>query len=396
MGGFFRLEGHSCRLQSVRGLAALSVAVGHSFTVMSNGRIEDAHFALRGGNLLLAAGEILVQPNTAVIVFYVLSGFVLSEALRRRSTAHQGVRHFVAFAVRRLWRLLPVMWLSVPFAVAIVILVHHAPFDGTTGWFKQFLSVPVGPSILLRNLLGLSYSLNSVLWSVQIELTMIVLLPPMVRLSKRTSLLTDSVIIAGLYIAPLTILSAPPNFALFAYCFYVGVTLPKFLSNPVAANYLSNGLGLLIALALLLPVEYLYVSNRLWMPYKFLIDTLVSAFGIAFVLLRPDCSRLRFLDHPALVWLGDVSYSFYCYAMSVLILMAWALLIIVPRSFAISDLGATTIVLACVVFCVTFSLVLAHVSFTFVETPCIAFGRLWSKRIEFDGWKEEYSQGLRL
>jgi peptidoglycan/LPS O-acetylase OafA/YrhL len=395
MGGFFRLEGHSRRLQSVRGLAALSVAVGHSFTVMSNGRIEDAHFALRAGNLLLAAGEILVQPNTAVIVFYVLSGFVLSESLRRRSTAHQGVRHFLAFAVRRLWRLLPVMWLSVLFAATVAILVHHTPFDGTTGWFKQFLSVPVGPSILLRNLLGWSYSLNSVLWSVQIELIMIVLLPPMVWLSERTSLLMDSGIIAGLYIAPLVLLSASPNFALFAYCFYVGVTLPKFLSNPVAANYLSNGLGLLIALALLLPVEYLYVSNRLWMPYKFLIDTLVSGFAIAFVLLRPDCSRLRFLGHPALVWLGDVSYSFYCYAMSVLILTAWALLINVPRSFAISDLGATAIVLACIMFCVTISLVLAHVSFTFVETPCIAFGRLWSKRIEFDAWKEQYSRGLQ-
>jgi len=62
MAGVFRLEGHSVRLQSLRGAAALCVAIGHSFTVMSNGRIEDAHFTLRPGNALLAAGEILVQP----------------------------------------------------------------------------------------------------------------------------------------------------------------------------------------------------------------------------------------------------------------------------------------------------------------------------------------------
>ena len=33
----------------------------------------------RPGNALLAAGELLFQPNTAVILFYVLSGFVFGE-----------------------------------------------------------------------------------------------------------------------------------------------------------------------------------------------------------------------------------------------------------------------------------------------------------------------------
>lgn len=392
MGGLFRLEGHSLRLQSIRGLAALSVAVGHSFTVMSNGRIEDAHFTLRVGNTLLAAGEILVQPNTAVIVFYVLSGFVLGESLRRRAISDSGLRHFLAFAARRLWRLLPVMWLSILFAATVAVIVRHPPFNGTTVWFNQFLSVAVGPSIVLRNLLGLSYSLNSVLWSIQIELVMIVLLPPLVWLSGRTSLLVDAAIIAGFSIAPLALWSGAPNFALFTYCFYVGVALPKFLSHRAAARCLGNGFGLLIALALLVPVEYLYVSNCLWLPYKFLIDTLVSGFVIAFVLLRSDCRQVGFLDHPCLVWLGNVSYSFYCYAMSILIFVAWALLMIVPSSFATSDLGATAIVLACVILCVTISLVLAHISFARVETPSIVIGRLWSKRIEFGGWMEMRSQ----
>src|SRR3984893_13130441 len=106
MAGDFRLESHSFRLQSLRGIAALSVAVGHSFTVMSNGRIEDAHFALRPGNALLAAGEGLVHPHTAVILFYVLSGLVLGESLRRRNAA-TALRHLCAFTVRRLWRAPP-------------------------------------------------------------------------------------------------------------------------------------------------------------------------------------------------------------------------------------------------------------------------------------------------
>ena len=106
---------------------------------------------------------------------------------------------------------------------------------------------------------------------------------------------------------------------------------------------------------------------------------------IAFVLLRRDCTRARFLDRPVLVWLGDVSYSFYCSAMPVLIAVAWALLTIVPESLATTDLGATALVLASAVLCVAISLVLARVSFARVEMPCMAIGRLWSKRIEFGG-----------
>src|SRR5262245_49584821 len=76
----FRLQSYSTRLQSIRGIAALCVAIGHAFTVTVHGRIEDPNFTLRPTNALLAVGQVLVQPNTAVILFYVLSGFVLAES----------------------------------------------------------------------------------------------------------------------------------------------------------------------------------------------------------------------------------------------------------------------------------------------------------------------------
>jgi peptidoglycan/LPS O-acetylase OafA/YrhL len=381
MAGIFRLEGHAIRLQSLRGIAALCVAVGHTFTLMRNGRIEDAHFALRPGNALLAAGELLIQPNTAVILFYVLSGLVLGVSLRRHAAASVRGR-LSGFAIRRLWRLLPVMWLSILFAAAAAILMRGAVFAGTTAWFAQFAAVVLSPTILLENLLGLSYSINSVLWSIQIELVMIALLPPMAWLSGRTSLAVDGAIVAALYLGAVKFWGAVPNVALFAYCFYLGVVLPKFLANDRSARWLGNGFGVIVALVLLVLVEYLYVSGRLWMPYKFLVDAVVSAYLLAFVLLRPDCKGARFLDRPALVWLGDVSYSFYCYAMAVLLVVAWVLLTVVPTPFATSDLGATIIVLATAGLCVAISLVLAAVSFALIEKPCMAVGRAWSKRLE--------------
>jgi peptidoglycan/LPS O-acetylase OafA/YrhL len=277
------------------------------------------------------------------------------------------------------------MWLSILFAAAVALLLQATIFAGTTSWFEQFATIALSPAILLQNLLGLSHSINSVLWSIQVELGMIVLLPPMAWLSGRTNLWADAAIIAALCFGAIKFWSLAPNFVLYAYCFYLGVALPKFIADDRAVRWLGNGFGVIAALALLVPVEYLYVSGRLWLPYKFLIDAVVSAHLLAFVLLRPDCAGARFLDRRVLVWLGDVSYSFYCYAMSVLLVVAWALLTIVPAAFATSDLGATAIALATAVLCVAISLVFASVSFALVEKRGMIVGRAWSLQIEGSG-----------
>jgi peptidoglycan/LPS O-acetylase OafA/YrhL len=45
---------HDPRLQSLRGLAAMTVALGHSLTLALAGRIEDPGFHLHPSNALLA------------------------------------------------------------------------------------------------------------------------------------------------------------------------------------------------------------------------------------------------------------------------------------------------------------------------------------------------------
>jgi hypothetical protein len=51
---------------------------GHCFTTFAIGRIEEPSFHLGFGNAALAVGQLVFQPNTAVIFFYVLSGLVLA------------------------------------------------------------------------------------------------------------------------------------------------------------------------------------------------------------------------------------------------------------------------------------------------------------------------------
>jgi peptidoglycan/LPS O-acetylase OafA/YrhL len=185
-----------------------------------------------------------------------------------------------------------------------------------------------------------------------------------------------------------------PYFISFAYCFYLGVLLPKLLNLPSAARFLGNSRYLLISLAVLVPVEYLYDSNRLWLVYKFFVDAAVSAHIIAFAMLRPDSRVAGALDYRSLVWLGDVSYSFYVFAMSVLIICASLLLRFVPQAWISHDLVATAITIMSGLTCVAISLALAYLSFTWVERPCIALGRQWSKRIELGEWKGGLSVDL--
>jgi peptidoglycan/LPS O-acetylase OafA/YrhL len=380
--GAFRLEGHSARLQSLRAIAALSVAVGHSFTVMANGRIEEANFTLRPGNALLALGELLIQPNTGVILFYVLSGFVLGEALRRASSS-SGLRHFVAFVIRRLWRLVPVMWVSIAFTAIVSVVFGHPNYPGTTRWFNLELTKTIDPQTLLVNFLGLSHSINTVLWSIQIELAMIPLLPLAVWVSRFCPLWLDFAITAALCGTSIVAWNYAPNFVLFAYCFYLGVFLPKLISSSFFGRVLGKGWLVLLATALLVPIDYLYNSNRLWMPYKFFMDGFISAHIIAFLMLRPDCPANRMFDNRRLVWLGDVSYSFYAFGMTTLIVCALVLLPLVPQDWIGNDLAATAFTIVVAAACVTISAVLAWASFAWVERPSMAIGRDWSRRIEF-------------
>ena len=115
------------RLQSLRGLAALAVALGHSFTVLPHGQpaIFGANFTL--DRVPAALFSLVFQANSAVIFFYVLSGYVLFLSLRR-SGQSLSLRNSAAFVAKRAGRLYPVVWIAVafwqPFTSARIIIAN--------------------------------------------------------------------------------------------------------------------------------------------------------------------------------------------------------------------------------------------------------------------------------
>jgi peptidoglycan/LPS O-acetylase OafA/YrhL len=348
------------QLQALRGIAAMCVTVGHCFTTFAIGRIEEPSFHLGFGNAALAVGQLVFQPNTAVIFFYVLSGLVLGESLRRRPG-------YKTFVVRRLWRLLPVMWISIGMALALRSLLPPYLLPGATRWLTDEIGRSLDGGQIATDLAGLSWHANPVLWSVQIELAMILLLPLLMIASERLSLQMN--VVAGLSLAGLSVacwgnIPLWANAVLYAYCFYAGLILPQALQNARFRRFACSGRMVTAGLCALLVVDILYYTNRMWMPQKFIFDAVVSFQIIAFVLLAGQ-QAARWLLWRQLVLLGDISFSFYVHSFPLqLIVAGWALACLTS---APSAMAASVLTLAITVATVFISVVVAEVSYRSVE-----------------------------
>jgi peptidoglycan/LPS O-acetylase OafA/YrhL len=355
------------QLQALRGIAAMCVTVGHCFTPFAVGRIEEPTFHLTFGNAALAAGQLLFQPNTAVILFYVLSGLVLGESLRRQPD-------YSTFVFRRLWRLLPVMWISIGAALVLRLFLPSSALPGGTRWFTDEIGRSIHWNQIATDFAGLSWHANPVLWSVQIELAMIVLLPVLMIASERLSLRTN--VVAGLSLAVLSLacwgkIPLWANAVLFAYCFYAGLILPQALQSAEFRSFFANRWIAIVGVCTLLVVELLYSMNRLWMPHKFALDAVVASQIIAFVLLCGH--RARWLSWRPLVRLGDISFSFYVYSFSIQLLIAGWTLGYSPS--VPGALAASALTLAITVVTILLSLVAAEISYRSIELPAMHASR---------------------
>jgi peptidoglycan/LPS O-acetylase OafA/YrhL len=137
-------------LDGLRGIAALSVALGHCLLAVTGIALWGTRLgdfpSMPWHDIAMRVFSALLPADAAVMVFFVLSGHVLWESFRRKQ-----VRFFAGlpdYASARLYRLYP---LAIVAALPLGLLT----------------SAPAGE--LVRNMLLLSNSLNGVLWSLQVE-----------------------------------------------------------------------------------------------------------------------------------------------------------------------------------------------------------------------------------
>ena len=106
---FFNADYFSAEIESLRGVAALSVLIGHFYLLTS--LPQYLHSASKIMAILIAG---FFNPQPAVLLFFTISGLVLGRQLHKEPINNFFI--FIAYLCRRFFRLIPLMWASIIFA----------------------------------------------------------------------------------------------------------------------------------------------------------------------------------------------------------------------------------------------------------------------------------------
>jgi peptidoglycan/LPS O-acetylase OafA/YrhL len=268
-------DGRNLALDGVRGLAALSVALGHCLLIVAGMEVwSKTAFDFPAMPAQEIAGRLLhllFPGNGAVMVFFVLSGYVLwGSFARKQSTVADSPDYIVA----RLFRLLPL--------VMVTTLLY---------WLVTFPS----PGELIANMILLSTSMNKVLWSLQVEM-----IGSMVIFIAWLAARNDPI---KLFIALCFVAAAVPFFRGNQFVVYLPAFLLGALIHHVPARIWQSR-ALLVAALLVLLLPSIVFSYR---GVTRLLEILAAAAIVGCVAAQ----RPPLLESAPIKFLRAVSYPFY-------------------------------------------------------------------------------------
>ena len=346
--------GHYPALDSLRGVAALLVVFHHlgvSYRDLFNPQ------GLAG----LITKAVIYPGHPAVLMFFVLSGFVLQLSHGRASS-----NQYWHYVLRRTMRIFPAMLASL--VLAVVLLRPATEYYGP--WLLACANGDHSWTGLLRNaslLLTRSgdASFNVVLWSLAYEWRVSLVFPLLAILAIRYPWYVAAAMLPVYVLARFGLVS-------------LGFDAPYIINNTTAGTILVTFfylpaflMGMLLAVWIgkrqSFPRIPLWLEG-LWLlavvaPYYFVKEDFALALGAALLIALIVCGgRLNLLlRNAAALWLGKVSYSLY--------------LVHFPIVMFFVSFYPTLPFAAVVALTLVSSLALAEVFHRFVELPGIRLGK---------------------
>ena len=357
-------------LDALRGLAALAVVFQHHLLALP--RLEPGgHAAAAMGWFRMAPLHAAWDGHAAVILFFVLSGFVLSLPYHRGTNPT-----YRAYLLKRGLRIYPPYWVAVGAAIVLGTWLGGAEVAGLSRWVNGPWSSPATPLLVAQHaLLVPSFRNNAfdpVLWSLVHEVRLSIAFPLLMALvlgrGWRTVLAGSVALsLAGLLAARLGggRLGDYPLTLYYVVAFVVGALAAGHRESLIAryrrlpdwgkAAWFVGAIGLY-------DFEYVLPGARLLHagPSTDYAATLGAAMLVVGVLGSPRAGGVLLGRVPA--FLGRISYSLYLIHAVVLLamvhLLAGALPLgaLLPASMAIG-------------------ISLAAISYRFIEAPTMALAR---------------------
>lgn len=308
--------------------------------------------------------RLVTDGRAAVLVFFVLSGFVLFYSLQSRRGSE-----YWSYITKRFLRIYP------PFAVAILAsallwtVVQPHVIAGLSAWFNYGNWQPRPTVGLVAAHLAMTNNkdfqgLDVVMWSLVHEARISVIFPVIALCVTRnwlvTFLLAAIISEASRRLAAGQLLNlwySPVDTLQFVILFVCGAVLAQkssFIRNTISSLSVTQTVICWIAALAAL------VSSTSSSSYSIFAE---AGAAIVVALSFADTSAAKLLSSPFPAWLGKISYSLY--------------LVHLPVLFALVHIFWGHIPLVTILgIAVASSLILADVMYRFVEAPSIALGRV--------------------
>jgi peptidoglycan/LPS O-acetylase OafA/YrhL len=376
------LESRFDELDSLRGLAACSVVVGHLLNT----------FMVQTGPYQKATEIILILRKTplkfffsghnAVIIFFILSGFVLS--LKYLSPKKPKLNEFL---IRRFFRIYLPYFVALTVAVVANAIIGYDYKYELSNWFNKPWSKPITWIDIINHVLFLGiYPCSQfipVLWSLIHELRISLLFPAIMYFVNTVTNRALILLSFGLQFFAITL------HLLFEKIFGSSV----YLKTDVAVTFSLQFTGLFILgfviarnyktitiwykkcrhnvkiIFLFCTCFFYYIADFFPIPLSYYADIVTSLGATGFIILSVTSSHVKnILLLPAVKFVGKISYSLYLYH-CIIILSVFHLFY--------GKMPIVTIIGICLFLTFT----LSWLSYNYIEKSAIYIGRIISKRV---------------
>lgn len=368
---------HCQALESLRGIAALMVAVAHSLIVVRIAGVDNLWRAPFGS--LVSADAMfarvfvaLVDGQAAVTLFFVLSGVVLGLSLERDRGAFPAT--YARFVLRRAFRIYPahlVVLAAVLCTLFSCSAVNPGNYPNASTFFNWYYRELPAPGTIARNVVLREIFLNPVTWTLQVELLASLALPFMSLVSRVRfgGLPLQMLLVAAFWGAGL--LHPKSTILPFLYQFHLGLVIARMSS----ASAPPAGQGRAAWPAMLGITLFAMLLPKQWYPDSPLIQPLMAIGAGAVIRLAMRDPPRWLVECAALRSLGRCSYGFYLWHFPLLWFTTYfAYQGAVLRTVIVDH--ALAYILACGAGSIAGAYGLAVLTFRFVESPGIALGKL--------------------
>jgi peptidoglycan/LPS O-acetylase OafA/YrhL len=357
-----RSQGHFESLDGLRGATALAVVIHHSANVYLNTEAEPSR-------LLTPILQVLARlGHPAVLLFFVLSGFVLHVSFLRGHDPSLG-----SFLARRVFRLYPALIVAVAGAAFLHWLQSPRDCSALDPWIASCWcqDLTLGGTVRIMSLLGMRAEdnlLNPVLWSLFIEMRFSIIFMALAALCHRSWVIIAGVgalayVTGGLLLAALNYrepflmgdsLASTAGVTLFYLpAFILGMLVAEVLHRRAGKTFWPHANWIKTGVVALLLVLGLRVNSDILREFVFA--------GIIFCICLGGWFDALLRRRPFL-FLGRASYSLYLIHLPILFAMTYWLQ---PR------LGMT----AAVLLAPLVSLIIARALYSIIEVPMIRVGK---------------------